>query len=62
MKTLLIVILSGSFGIVFGFICAAFLLELGRVSREEERRHTQPDPWGVVSEPHDKFIDDSNTN
>ena len=62
MKTLLIVILSASFGTMVGFFSALFLQELGRVSREEERRHTQPDPWGIVSEPHDKFIDDSNTN
>lgn len=62
MKTTLLVILSGTVGILFGFISAAFFQALGQMSREEESRHTQPDPWNEIVHPHDKFNDDININ
>ena len=61
MKSFIILIASGSVGILAGFACAAFLAAMGQASREEEARIKDlTDPWGV-GDPHDVFVDNEAT-
>jgi len=64
MKAFIVLIVSGSIGILTGFGCALFLQALSQMSAEEEARkeYLTPDPWDVFGEPYDKHKDDNLTN
>lgn len=64
MKTLFTVIVAGSMGVLTGFGAALFFQALGKMTVDEDARHSYLtfDPWDVMPDEYDKHKDDNLTN
>jgi hypothetical protein len=64
MKIFIVLMVSGSIGILTGFGCALFIQAMGQQSTEEAARQSYLtfDPWDVMPDEYDKHKDDNLTN